>query len=973
MHHVPRHRPPTGSIPLSRGLRRSRPAGLASVLASAFATVTCAALIAAQAQAPAQAAAPDFIAFESGHVRPLALSADGTKLFAVNTPNNTLEVFNVTASGLQLAARVPVGLEPVSVAVRNASEVWVVNHLSDSVSVVSLQGTPRVVRTLLVGDEPRDIVFAGTPAKAFVTAAHRGQQLTHISLKGVPGAGDPKLTTPGVPRADVWVFNPDNLSPQVGGVPVRIMNFFADTPRALAVSPDRNTVYVAAFKSGNQTASVNEELVCESFELNKPCNIKGTKSPGGRLGPPTNAEGKPAPKTGLIVKFNRDKGQWQDVIGRNWTPAMRFNLPDKDVFAVDANALTEKAIFAHVGTTLFNMATNPVTGKLYVTNTEANNLTRFEGPGKHGGSTVQGKIALSRITVVGNGQVLPRHLNKHIDYSKLVNDPGFDTTAKQHSLASPMEMAVTRDGRTLFVAANGSSRIGVFDTTEIENDTFNPRTASARYLTVSGGGPSGLVLDESRDRLYVMTRFDNAVKVLSLSGRNEVAKAALPNPEPAAVIAGRPFLYDANLSSANGEASCASCHTFGDMDDLAWDLGNPDDVVTKSPMKQEFTRETEFQVAKFLFQSNPKNKINGSDDPKDFHPMKGPMTTQTLKGMANSGAMHWRGDRSNGFFGVHADDPVLSFKNFAPAFEGLLGNPAPMSEGGMQAFADFMLQVQLPPNPIRNLDNSLTAAQKRGFDFYFGDRPSDGILVPELGNLRNFVKSHNCNGCHTVDAAQGLYGTGKMQSFEGISQIVKVPHLRNMYAKIGRFGSPAIPFATAPDTGHQGDQVRGFGFVHDGTVDLLAHFFTVRVFQPTLNSGFPLINPNQTRRDVSDFMHAMDSDLAPIVGQQVTLSADAGQRLAAWPRIDLLIQRAKTPFVSKLLGGQVTECELVAHTVETGLRRGFWFDVAANAFVGSDGSRRTDAALRSLANVAGQEVTYTCVPPGSGRRIAAVN
>lgn len=905
-------------------------------------------------------------------MRPLALSADGTKLFAVNTPNNTLEVFNVTASGLQLAARVPVGLEPVAVAVRNASEVWVVNHLSDSVSIVSLQGTPRVVRTLLVGDEPRDIVFAGSPAKAFVTAAHRGQQLTHVSLKGVPGAGDPQLTTPGVPRADVWVFNPDNLSPQVGGVPVRIMNFFADTPRALAVSPDRNTVYVAAFKSGNQTASINEELVCESFELNTPCDIKGTKSPGGRLGPATNAEGKPAPKTGLIVKFNRAKGQWQDVIGRNWTPAMRFNLPDKDVFAVDANALSEKAIFAHVGTTLFNMATNPVTGRLYVSNTEANNLTRFEGPGKHGGSTVQGKIALSRITVVGNGQVLPRHLNKHIDYGKLVTDPGFDTTAKQHSLASPMEMAVTRDGRTLLVAANGSSRIGVFDTTELENDTFNPRTASSRYITVSGGGPSGLVLDESRDRLYVMTRFDNAVKVLSLSGRNEVAKAALPNPEPAAVIAGRPFLYDAVLSSANGEASCASCHVFGDMDDLAWDLGNPDDVVTKSPMKQEFTRETEFQVAKFLFQSNPKNKINGSDDPKDFHPMKGPMVTQTLKGMSNSGAMHWRGDRSNGFFGVHADDAVLSFKNFAPAFEGLLGNPTPMSEGGMQVFADFMLQVQLQPNPVRNLDNSLTTAQKRGFDFYFGDRPSDGILVPELGNLRNFVKSHNCNGCHTVDAAQGLYGTGKMQSFEGISQIVKVPQLRNMYAKVGRFGGAAVPFATAPDTGHQGDQVRGFGFVHDGTVDLLAHFFTVRVFQPTLNSGFPLINPNQTRRDVSDFMHAMDSDLAPIVGQQVTLSADAGQRLAAWPRIDLLIQRAKTPFVSKMLGGQVTECDLVAHTVETGLRRGFWFDASANAFVGSDGSRRTDAALRSLANVAGQEVTYTCAPPGSGRRIAAV-
>jgi len=121
------------------------------------------------------AQAPDFIEFESGQVRPLAMSADGSRLFAVNTPNNALEIFSITASGLTLTARVPVGLEPVAVAVRDASEVWVVNHLSDSVSVVSLSGTPHVTRTILVGDEPRDIVFAGPRrSRAFITTAHRG-------------------------------------------------------------------------------------------------------------------------------------------------------------------------------------------------------------------------------------------------------------------------------------------------------------------------------------------------------------------------------------------------------------------------------------------------------------------------------------------------------------------------------------------------------------------------------------------------------------------------------------------------------------------------------------------------------------------------------------------------------------------------------------------------------------------------------
>ena len=116
------------------------------------------------AQAFAQSS---FVTFESGQVRPLALSADGTRLYAVNTPDNNLEIFSVGTSGLTKLSSISVGLEPVAVAVRSATEVWVVNHLSDSVSVVDLDGTPpRVTRTLLVGDEPRDIVFAGRGSDA---------------------------------------------------------------------------------------------------------------------------------------------------------------------------------------------------------------------------------------------------------------------------------------------------------------------------------------------------------------------------------------------------------------------------------------------------------------------------------------------------------------------------------------------------------------------------------------------------------------------------------------------------------------------------------------------------------------------------------------------------------------------------------------------------------------------------------------
>src|SRR6204780_418877 len=59
------------------------------------------------AAAPAPAG-PPFVEFESGHVRPLAMSPDGTTLFAVNTPNGTLEAFDLTTGALTLKFRVPV-------------------------------------------------------------------------------------------------------------------------------------------------------------------------------------------------------------------------------------------------------------------------------------------------------------------------------------------------------------------------------------------------------------------------------------------------------------------------------------------------------------------------------------------------------------------------------------------------------------------------------------------------------------------------------------------------------------------------------------------------------------------------------------------------------------------------------------------------------------------------------------------------
>jgi DNA-binding beta-propeller fold protein YncE len=893
------------------------------------------------------ASAQDYILFEAGPVRPLALSADGTRLFVTNTPDNRLEIFDVSEAGLVPVASVPVGLEPVALAIAPGGRVWVVNHLSDSVSIVDPSHTPpRVVQTLLVGDEPRDIVFAhngGT--RAFISTAHRGQHRTDPSISSVPGAGDPQQTTQSVPRADVWVFDAVAPGAEVGGHPIKILSFFADVPRALAVSPDGETVYVAAFHSGNQTTTIPQQSVCDGFDTALPCSapgfggIPGNVVPGGLPGPSDNAAGAPAPETGMIVRFDEGTGEWHDPLGRDWAPAIPFDLPDHDVFGVDADTLDDNPasleIFDHAGTILFNMVVNPTSGKIYVSNSESPNEVRFEGPGVHGGSTVQGHISEARISVLTDGvtnTAEPRHLNKHLDYSLLQEN--LDPVSKSRSLATPLQMVIDSAG-TLYVAAFGSSKIGVFGADSIESDSFDPAVDSGNYIA-TGGGPAGLALDEARDRIYVFERFLNEVSVIDLTSTGTLQRVTLSNPEPPDVIAGRPFLYDAQLTSGNGEASCASCHIFGDNDNLAWDLGNPDDVLSLNLQPPPAAPPAPFEIPP------------GVDD---FHPMKGPMTTQTLRGMSTHGAMHWRGDRVTGLLGVDdctqpmgaACDEDRAFRNFAVAFEGLIGAPDVLDPLDMQAFSDFALQLMLPPNPNRNLDDSLTQIQADGEDA-FNNVLDDVDIDPSPVVQDTFT----CELCHRQSPIDGFFGTDGGQTPEGSTQNLKIPHLRNLYTKIGMFGISfgIVGFST-------GDQIRGYGYLHDGSVPTLLNF----------NMGFDALTQPE-REEIEQFMFVFDTDLAPIVGQQVTL--DPGNSGVAGPRIDLLIARANTAFDSLVLGGAANECDLVVKGSVGGVPRGWVFDGAL--FQDDVGGSIDDAALRTLAASEGP-LTYTCAPPGSGTRL----
>jgi hypothetical protein len=261
--------------------------------------------------------------------------------------------------------------------------------------------------------------------------------------------------------------------------------------------------------------------------------------------------------------------------------------------------------------------------------------------------------------------------------------------------------------------------------------------------------------------------------------------------------------------------------------------------------------------------------------------------------------------------------------------------------------------VTYPPNPIRNLDDSLTPAEMNGRNFFFG--PASDTF-------------QDCDGCHKTleganptSSAPGFFGTDGRSSFENETQVLKVPHLRNMYQKVGMFGMPVVPFFNPGNNGFQGDQIRGFGFLHDGSTDTLFRFHNATVFNqnPGFNATGITVDAagDALRRDIEAFMMAFPSNMKPIVGQQITRTSTNGATVD--PRIALLEAQA-----------DAGNCDLVAKGEIAGVERG-WLYVGNGQFE-TDRSGEgffSDSSLRALADTAGQEITFTCVPLGSGLRI----
>ena len=434
-----------------------------------------------------------------------------------------------------------------------------------------------------------------------------------------------------------------------------------------------------------------------------------------------------------------------------------------------------------------------------------------------------------------------------------------------------------------------------------------------------GEGPSGIALDETRARLYVWNRFSSSLSVVDTTAGALVTNVSIFDPTPQSVRNGRRHLYDTVQNSGLGIASCASCHPDCRMDRLAWDLGNP-----------------------------AGSRVTNSTG--TFHPMKGPMVTQTLQDIIppsvyygkviTQQVLHWRGDRR-------------SIEDFNPSFTALLNRDTQLATNEMADFKSMLSSVYLPPNPLRTFSTSMPSSIP--LPGLFGRVPTNGgppqLLPPGNPTAVSSGYGNVCRSCHDYNSGRGCARLTISQAplgRSGTEGMMVFSQIRSLADKMGM--------------DYQSTNSRsGFGYMHDGRVDTLSRF---------LVDGFPQVaTTDQAIANLVAFLLCFSgSDLTtnPTKPSQDVLAAVGKQVTFDSPSAPALLS-SMLSLVSKTNG----RVEIVIRGRKNGVPRSWLYQQSAKIFQ----SDRHGEATSVLTDIIGQAsasnpFTATVVPEGSGLRLA---
>ena len=466
---------------------------------------------------PTQIGHPSFV---SPHASPIAIN--NNLVFVTNTPADTVDVIDPQTR--DVIARIDVGVDPVSIARRpDGKEVWVSNHISDSISVIDTDESSLTFLNVIATvqefdtarkatsfDEPMGIAFASNE-KAYV-ALSSANQIAVIDV------GSREVT--------------------------KRLTITAQDPRDIVVREGK--LYVIPFESNNQTQlsggaaeDIDGDLVTfDIFEHSIRNNNKLS--------------------LGHVV----------DVIKHP-------DMPDRDLYVFDTETDELIETVDTLGTLLYGMTVDSQ-GRVFIAQTDArNDANGRAGTKKHGLAEMENRAFLNRITRVdfgGSGAQEPRFFDLE-PLPPQQPDPA-------DALATPYGIEISEDDSTLFVSTAGSDKLITIDADSgvvLGRVAIDATPRGVALISANDGSPI---------QAWVLNAVENTVSLVDVSTTSNprlVDTVVLEDPTEPVIKRGRKAFETAEASTT-GTFSCASCHPDGHTDQLVWVLETP--IVTRGDQIQ---------------------------------------------------------------------------------------------------------------------------------------------------------------------------------------------------------------------------------------------------------------------------------------------------------------------------------------------------------------------------------------------------
>jgi YVTN family beta-propeller protein len=641
--------------------------------------------------------------FESPQADALILSPDGSTLYQVLTTMGQVRVIH--AGLLASQAVIDVGVDPVSLALRpDGTELWVANHVSDSVSVISLvpgATLHKVVETIQAidaanlitdFDEPVGIAFASND-KAYVALSSRNQ---------------------------IAVIDADTYS--VTG----LLAINAQEPRAMVVRNGR--LFVPAFESGNRS------------ELSS-C-----------FGPPN-----PNDPQCTFDFTQANFATSPQLIGFPVDIAADPIVPDRDLFVFNTTTDALVDVVDSIGTLLYGVAVDS-TGKVFVSQTDARNLVNGRaGTQGHVLADLDNRMFLNQIGVANPGgggwNAAPP-----IELEPL--PPSQPVPGKQ--LATPYGIALSANDDVLIVTAAASNRVAAVDAATGQvlatvNVGNGPRAVALRSNPQTGAPQKAFVLntlDDSVSELDLTHLADPTPTIVETQRRAFNGDAT-----PVAIRNGR-IAFNSAAGSTTGTFACASCHPDGHVDQLLWVIGAR--CVIEGCEQEEARSTMPVRGLKGTLPlhwdgslGDPFTSINGETGSS----LQGNGAGATVPANCTNDQSCFRQLVNASLSGVMCDQQGACPTNDVSEAGGL-------SNAERDAMATYLQNIQYPPARTRRFDDQLTAQAVNGFSEFFENKggvnpPGSGGLGPETcGDAAN--GSGFTSGCHALP-----HGAGTASFFVG--------------------------------------------------------------------------------------------------------------------------------------------------------------------------------------------------------------